>query len=153
LLILPCTYAKPSPTEKPDSKPIEALGRLDISYAVTLIARYSPAPDRCPSSVFASTPDTLSTRESLLATNTALTSTCRRFQDLVCRQQRSTRVSEVHSPPGACWLRRRVASVTGLSFCLAGGAIAFKSKLQLTVAISSTESEFIAAVLATKVAK
>jgi hypothetical protein len=35
-------------------------------------------------------------------------------------------------------------SVTGLSFCLAGGAIAFKSKLQPTVATSSTESEFIA---------
>jgi hypothetical protein len=31
-------------------------------------------------------------------------------------------------------------SVTGLSFCLAGSAIAFKLKLQPTVATSSTES-------------
>jgi hypothetical protein len=44
-------------------------------------------------------------------------------------------------------------SVTGLSFCLAGGAVAFKSKFQPTVATSSTDSEFIAAVLAAKIAK
>jgi hypothetical protein len=44
-------------------------------------------------------------------------------------------------------------SVTCLSFCLAGGAIAFKSKLQPTVATSSTENAFIAAVLAAKIAK
>jgi hypothetical protein len=43
--------------------------------------------------------------------------------------------------------------VTGLSFCLAGGAIAFKSKLQPTVATSSTEAVFITAVLAAKIAK
>jgi hypothetical protein len=44
-------------------------------------------------------------------------------------------------------------SVTGYVFCLAGGAIAYKSKLQATVATSSTEAEFIAAVQAAKVAK
>jgi hypothetical protein len=44
-------------------------------------------------------------------------------------------------------------SVTGLVFCLAGGAIAYKSKLQATVATSSTEAEFIAAVHAAKLAK
>jgi hypothetical protein len=44
-------------------------------------------------------------------------------------------------------------SVTGLVFCLAGGAIAYKSKLQVTVATSSTEAEFIAAVHAAKIAK
>jgi hypothetical protein len=43
-------------------------------------------------------------------------------------------------------------SVT-VSFFLAGGALAFKSKLQPTVATSSTVSEFIAAVLAAKIAK
>ena len=43
--------------------------------------------------------------------------------------------------------------VTGLVFCLAGGAIAYKSKLQATVATSSTEAEFIAAVHAAKLAK
>jgi hypothetical protein len=43
--------------------------------------------------------------------------------------------------------------VTGPSFCLAGGAIAFKSKLQPTVVTSSTNNEVVAAVLATKIAK
>ena len=44
-------------------------------------------------------------------------------------------------------------SITGLNFCLAGAAIAFKSKLQPTIATSLTESEFIAAVHAAKIAK
>ena len=44
-------------------------------------------------------------------------------------------------------------SITGLVFTLAGGAIAFKSKIQPVVATSSTEAEFIAAVHAGKVAK
>lgn len=44
-------------------------------------------------------------------------------------------------------------SVTGYVFCLAGGAIAFKSKLQPTVATSSTEAEFTAGVSGAKVAK
>ena len=44
-------------------------------------------------------------------------------------------------------------SVSGYVFTLAGGAVAFKSKLQPTVATSSTEAEFIAAVSAAKVAK
>jgi hypothetical protein len=44
-------------------------------------------------------------------------------------------------------------SVTGFVFCLAGGAIAYKSKLQATVSTSSTEAEFIAAVHAAKTAK
>jgi Ca2+/H+ antiporter len=44
-------------------------------------------------------------------------------------------------------------SVTGYVFTLAGGAIAYKSKLQTTVATSSTELEFVAAVSAAKVAK
>jgi hypothetical protein len=44
-------------------------------------------------------------------------------------------------------------SITGIIFCLAGGAIAYKSKLQTTVATSSTEAEFIAAVHAAKIAK
>ena len=43
--------------------------------------------------------------------------------------------------------------VSGYVFTLAGGAVAFKSKLQPTVATSSTEAEFIAAVSAAKVAK
>lgn len=44
-------------------------------------------------------------------------------------------------------------SVTGLVFTLAGGAIAFKSKVQKSVSTSSTEAELIAAVTAAKMAK
>jgi hypothetical protein len=57
-------------------------------------------------------------------------------------------VDAAHAPDT---LTRR--SITGLVFCLAGGAIAYKSKLQATVATSSTEAEFIAAVHAGKIAK
>ena len=42
--------------------------------------------------------------------------------------------------------------VTGLVFCLVGGAIAYKSKLQATVAMSATEAKFIAAIHAAKIA-
>ena len=44
-------------------------------------------------------------------------------------------------------------SITGLIFTFAGGAVAFKSKVQPTVSTSSTEAEFIAAVQAAKIAK
>jgi Reverse transcriptase (RNA-dependent DNA polymerase) len=44
-------------------------------------------------------------------------------------------------------------SVSGIIFTLCGAAIAYTSKLQPTVATSSTEAEFIAAVLAGKMAK
>jgi hypothetical protein len=44
-------------------------------------------------------------------------------------------------------------SVTGYAFCYAGGAIAFKSKLQTTITTSSTEAEFVASVSAAKVTK
>jgi hypothetical protein len=44
-------------------------------------------------------------------------------------------------------------SITGILFTLAGGAIAFKSKVQPTVSTSSTEAELIAAVTAPKLAK
>jgi Reverse transcriptase (RNA-dependent DNA polymerase) len=44
-------------------------------------------------------------------------------------------------------------SITGLVFTLAGGAIAYKSKLQPTVSTTSTKAEFIAAVHAAKIAK
>jgi hypothetical protein len=43
--------------------------------------------------------------------------------------------------------------VTGLSVCDASGCIAHKSKLQRTVATSSTKAEFIAAVSAVKIIK
>jgi hypothetical protein len=43
--------------------------------------------------------------------------------------------------------------VTGLSMNYAGGCIAYKSKMQATVATSSTEAEFIAAVSAAKIIK
>ena len=44
-------------------------------------------------------------------------------------------------------------SVTGYTFSLAGGTIAYKSKLQPVLATSSTEAEFLAAVHAAKTAK
>ena len=48
---------------------------------------------------------------------------------------------------------RNRRSVTGFVFCYAGGAVAYKSKLQATVATSSTEAEFIAGVHGGKTAK
>ena len=44
-------------------------------------------------------------------------------------------------------------SVTGLVFTLAGGAVAYKSKLQPTIALSSSEAELFASVTAAKIAK
>ena len=44
-------------------------------------------------------------------------------------------------------------SVTGPAFCYSGAAVAYKSKVQPTVATSSTEAEFIACVYAAKIAK
>ena len=44
-------------------------------------------------------------------------------------------------------------SITGLAFMMCGGPIAYKSKVQATVSTSSTEAEFIAAVQAAKIAK
>jgi hypothetical protein len=44
-------------------------------------------------------------------------------------------------------------SITGLIYCIASGAIAYKSKLQVTIAKSSTKAEFIAAVHAGMIAK
>jgi hypothetical protein len=44
-------------------------------------------------------------------------------------------------------------SVTGYALCYASGAVAFKSKLQTTIATSSTEAAFVASVSAAKVAK
>ena len=44
-------------------------------------------------------------------------------------------------------------SLTGIVFCLAGGAIAYKSRLQATVTTSSIKAKLIAAVHAAKIAK
>ena len=52
---------------------------------------------------------------------------------------------------GTCDKTRK--SVTGISFQLAGGTIHYRSKLQPTTAVSSTEAEFIAMAHAGKVAK
>ena len=48
---------------------------------------------------------------------------------------------------------RTRTSMTGLAICLAGAAIAYKSKRQTTVATSSTEAELIAACYAGKIVK
>ena len=44
-------------------------------------------------------------------------------------------------------------SVTGVHFCLSGAAVLYKTKMQTTVALSSTEAELIAAVFGAKQAK
>ena len=44
-------------------------------------------------------------------------------------------------------------SIIGYAFCLAGGAVCCKCKLQATVASSSTEAEFIISVSSAKTAK
>jgi hypothetical protein len=44
-------------------------------------------------------------------------------------------------------------SITGLGFSFAGSVVAYKSKMQLTMATSSTEAEFIACVTAAKTTK
>jgi hypothetical protein len=203
-------WAKASPTEKSDSKPIEPLaastaeelstsvgpaedsaehralekemgfgyrqvlgeltyayvvGRVDISYAVTLLARYSSAPDRCHylalkrlCKYLRRTIDwgILYWRQApceLLPAGDFKTLSVDN-KDLPAFPKFSNLlelVGYVDAAHATDLCTRR--SVTGLSFCLAGGAIAFKSKLQPTVATSSTESEFIAAVLAAKIAK
>jgi hypothetical protein len=48
---------------------------------------------------------------------------------------------------------KTLRSISGYVFTLAGGIVTFKSKLQATVATSSTEAEIVAAVSAPKVAK
>ena len=57
-------------------------------------------------------------------------------------------VTYVDSAHATCKKTRR--SVTGYGIAMAGGVIAFRSKLQATVATSSTEAEFVAAVQACK---
>ena len=137
--------------------------RLDISHAVTLLSRFASAPheEHCK----------------------ALCGICkclRRTKDwgLVCWHRspvESLPDAPLHSLPidsalpefpamdllkligfvdaaHAADIKTR-RSVTGLAFCLAGTAIACKSKLQATVATLSTEAEFIAAVHAGKTAK
>jgi hypothetical protein len=137
--------------------------RLDIAYAITLLSRFSSAP----------------AREHYLALK-AVTKYLRRTKDWGIVYWRETMVESLPSveierpelddslpafPKHALLqligfvdaahatdlLSRK--SVTGIVFCLAGGAIAYKSKLQATVATSSTEAEFIAAVHAAKIAK
>jgi hypothetical protein len=140
------------------------VGRLDIGYAITFLARFS----QCP------------TREHY----DALRHVCkylRRYIDWGIIYWRTTPRSDLPhmsidpipadpTLPGfplvtnllelvgyfdashANDLKTR-RSVTGLVFCLAGGAIAFKSKLQPTVSTSSTEAEFISSVHTAKLAK
>ena len=60
-------------------------------------------------------------------------------------------VGYVDAAYGTCTRTRR--SVTGFAFSLAGAAVAYKAKMQATIATSSTEAEFIAAVHAAKTAK
>ena len=60
-------------------------------------------------------------------------------------------VGFVDASHATCIKTRR--STTGMNFCFAGAAVAYKVSLQGTVATSSTEAEFIASVTAAKMAK
>jgi hypothetical protein len=141
------------------------VGHVDISYAVTILARYSSAPDRCHYLAlkrlckhlrrtidwgiryWLQAPcDLLPTGDfKILSIDNKDLPEFPKFSSLL------ELVGYVDASHATDLSIRR--SVTDLSFCLAGGAIAFKSKLQPTVATSSTEREFIAVVLAAKIAK
>ena len=64
----------------------------------------------------------------------------------------STEITNVHSYVDSDWGNDKAhrRSVTGMAHMLAGGVIAYKSKYQATVALSSTEAEFTAAAEAGK---
>jgi hypothetical protein len=141
------------------------VGRVDISYDVTFLARYASAPDRCHYLALKRLCKYLRRtidwgilywrKEPCLLLPTGDFKIVPLDNKDLPEFPKFTDLCELVGYVDASHatdLRTR-RSVTGLSFCLAGGAIAFKSKLQPTVATSSTEAEFIAAVLAAKIAK
>ena len=137
--------------------------RPDIGYAITLLSRFSGAPDRCHYDALKSVVKYLRATKSWgihywrPAPNPA-------FPDVPFTAE--VAAPDLPSFPSydlktlvgfvdaahATELRTR-RSVTGFGFVYAGGVVAYKSKVQPTVATSSTEAEFIAAVSAAKVAR
>ena len=141
--------------------------RLDISYAICFLSRYATCPNElCYTALkgvarylrahkdygivyWRSRPRTdlpkIDIPEPLPSNNDEELPTFPRPKSL------STLEGFVDASHASCAETRR--SVTGLVFMLAGGAIAYKSKLQNSVSTSSTEAELIAAVQAAKIAK
>lgn len=140
------------------------VGRLDIGYAVTFLARSSGAPTAAHYAALKSVVKYLRRTKSWgliywrpaplehlphvpFDLAEALDDTLPPFP----RHPLSELVGYVDAAHATDLVTRR--SITGLVFTLAGGAIAFKSKVQPCVSTSSTEAELIAAVTAAKLAK
>jgi hypothetical protein len=137
--------------------------RFDIAYAITLLSRFASAPAREHYAALRHVAKYLRRTKDwgivywrehpvdslpvVLLSQPVLDSSLPSFPSHALMQL----IGFVDAAHATDTLTRR--SITGLVFCLAGGAIAYKSKLQATVATSSTEAEFIAAVHAGKIAK
>jgi hypothetical protein len=144
---------------------VYVVGRVDISYAYPLLARYSSAPDRCHYPALYRLCKYL--RRTIdwgivylrLAPCDLLRTGGFKILSMYNKDlpefPKFSSLSELVGCVDASHATdlRACGSATGLSFCLAGGAIAFKSKLQPPVSTSSTESECIAAALAAKITK
>jgi hypothetical protein len=138
--------------------------RLDIGYAITLLARFSAAPAKIHYQALRRVAIYLrhTADWSLIywrpkpclafepGSHTALPSdpSLPRFPSASSPLELTGFVDASHA---TCLRTRR--SVTGFCLCLAGAAVAYKTKVQPTVATSSTEAELIAAVHAAKVTK
>jgi Reverse transcriptase (RNA-dependent DNA polymerase) len=140
------------------------VARLDIGFAITFLARFSKAPAKdhydglrgiC--KYLRRTIDwgILYWRDKPLTCLPAVAFDILRADDTLPPFPRTSLLLElvgyVDASHATDVLTRR--SVTGIVFCLSGGAVAFKSKLQTSVSTSSTEAEFKAAVHAAKLAK
>jgi hypothetical protein len=139
------------------------VGRLDIGYAVTFLARFSQHPTAAHYTALKSVvkylrrtkswgllywrPAPLAHLPRVPTEQPSLDSHLPPFPD----HPLSELVGYVDAAHATDLVTRR--SITGLVFTLAGGAVAFKSKVQPTVSTSSTEAELIAAVTAAKLAK
>ena len=139
------------------------LCRPDIGYAVTFLSRFAAAPDEAHYLALKQVckylratkhwgiiywrPEPLETLPAVPLEQLDWDSSLPPFPPMEFMKL----VGFVDSALANCIKTRR--SVTGFVFCFAGGAIAYKSKLQAVVATSSTEAEFVAAVHAAKVAK
>lgn len=143
---------------------IYVVARIDIGFAVTLLARFSDHPSKIHFDSLRRLARYLRMTKDWgliywrpahlpslpMGTFVALTSdpTLPSFPQPLLPTTLSGYVDAAHATD---LTTRR--SITGLVFMFCGGPIAYKSKVQSTVSTSSTEAEFIAAVHAAKIAK
>ena len=143
---------------------VYVVARPDIGFAVTLLARFSDHPSkvhydslRCLARYLRMTRDwglyywRLRPNPTLPTGTFTILIADSSLPDFPQPQGPTTLAGYVDAAHATDLTTRR--SITGLSFMLCGGPIAYKSKVQSTVSTSSTESEFIAAVQAAKIAK